>query len=142
MKLVGKYNLYKGISTLLTAGTPIVALASCSDLFVHRPDTAVSAAGVFAFLFAILFAKDKIAENFKIPSPFVISIVGLIAICMIESILYPLKIVFVSTIVSSGVDIVTFRQMYKSIENKYGESLNSYKRFGFVFAKTETVIGE
>ena len=66
MKTVAKYNTFKGISTLLTAGTPFISLLSCSELFVHRSETAISAAGVFAMLFAILFFKDKLLENFAI----------------------------------------------------------------------------
>ena len=116
MKIVSKYNTTKAVSTLLTMGTPIVSLFSCSELYVHRSDTAISVAGVFAILLSILFFKDKIAENFKLPSPFVISVVGLAIILLIESIMDPLKIVFVSTIAATGVDAVTFRRIYKNIE--------------------------
>ena len=44
MKQVGKYNTFKGISTLLTIGTPIITLACCGDFFTERPATAISAA--------------------------------------------------------------------------------------------------
>ena len=142
MKTVGKYNLYKGVSTALTVGTPIGALLLCSDMFIHRSDTAISAAGVFAFLFALLFMKDKLMENFKMPSPLIISIAGLIIIIMIESILDPLKIVFVSTIASCGIDALTFRHLYKSIENEYESELKKYKHFGFVFGSTDKIIGD
>ena len=46
-------------------GTPIITLACCGDFFVERPATAISAAGVFAILIALLFAKDKLAEKIK-----------------------------------------------------------------------------
>lgn len=142
MKTVAKYNLYKAISTVLTVGTPIISLASCSDLFVHRPDTAISAAGVFAVMFSLLFFKDKILENFKMPSPFVLSIAGLITICVIESIMYPLKIVFVTTAVTTLIDALSFRRMYKNIEYDLPKNAEKFKHFGFIFAKTERIFGE
>ena len=60
MKPIAKYNTYKGVSTVLTVGTPIITLACCSDMFVHRSETAISAAGMFGLLLAALLLKDKI----------------------------------------------------------------------------------
>lgn len=142
MKIVSKYNTTKAVSTLLTMGTPIVSLFSCSELYVHRSDTAISVAGVFAILLSILFFKDKIAENFKLPSPFVISVAGLAIILLIESIMDPLKIVFVSTIAATGVDAVTFRRIYKNIEKDLSESADKYKKLGFIIAKSSDITGE
>jgi phosphatidylserine synthase len=142
MQTIGKYNVFKGISTALTVGTPIVSLASCSELFIHRSDTAISAAGVFAILFAILFLKDKLMENIKIPSPFVISLIGLVVISMLESIIYPMKIVFVTTAAVTCVDTFTFRSIYKRIERMLHEKIDSFKKFGFIFGTTEDVMGE
>ena len=142
MKIVSKYNTTKAASTLLTMGTPIVSLFSCSELYVHRSDTAISVAGVFAILLSILFFKDKIAENFKLPSPFVISVAGLAIILLIESIMDPLKIVFVSTIAATGVDAVTFRRIYKNIEKDLSESADKYKKLGFIIAKSSDITGE
>lgn len=141
MTFVAKYNLYKAVSTVLTVGTPIISLASCSQLFIHRSDTSISAAGVFALLFAVLFFKDKLLENLKMPSPFVISVVGLIFIVMIESILYPIKIVFATTVMTTAVDAVTFRRMYKDMERKFTDDVLEFKRFGFIFAKNDTIFG-
>ena len=142
MKAIAKYNLYKGLSTVMTVGTPIISLASCSELFIHRSNTAISAAGVFAILFALLFFKDKLMENIKIPSPFVISIIGLILISLIESIIYPMKIVFVTTVVITGIDTVTFRRMYKNLETTFPEKVNKFKQFGFIIGTTDNVMGE
>ena len=64
MKPVAKYNTCKGVSTVLTVGTPIITLLCCGDMFVHKSSTAISAAGMFGILIAALFLKDKIAENF------------------------------------------------------------------------------
>lgn len=139
MKFVSKYNTCKAVSTLLTVGTPVISLASCSDLYVHRSESAISAAGIFAILFAILFIKDKLFENFKIPSPFVISIVGLIVIVMIESIIDPLKTLFVSTVVATGVDTITFRHIYKTMESSMPESAKKFTHFGFIFTKSENI---
>lgn len=142
MKKIAKYNLFKGISTVLTVGAPIVTLASVSDLFIHRPDTAISAAGVFAILISLLFFKDKIAENFKIPSPFVICVITLILIVMIESIIQPIKIVCIVTLISTGIDTLLFKNIYKHIESSLPESVQSHKYFGFIFGKTDKLIGE
>lgn len=141
MTFVAKYNLYKAVSTVLTVGTPIISLASCSQLFIHRSETSISAAGVFALLFAVLFFKDKLLENLKMPSPFVISVVGLVIIMMIESIIYPIKIVFATTVVTTAIDAVTFRRMYKIMERKFTEDVLEFKHFGFIFAKNDTVFG-
>lgn len=141
MKTVARYNVYKLISTVLTMGTPIISLASCSELFIHRSDTSISAAGVFAILISFLFFKDKMLEKFKAPSPLVISIVGLILIHLIESIIYPIKIVFWVTVITTGVDAVTFRRMYKDIEKTLGDITKDYLKFGFLFTTTDNLIG-
>ena len=50
MKTVAKYNICKGVSDVLTLGTPITTLLLCSDFFIHRSDTAISAAGIFVII--------------------------------------------------------------------------------------------
>ena len=141
MKPVCKYNLYKGVSTVLTVGTPIITLISCSDLFVHRSDTAMSAAGMFTLLIAALFFKDKIMEKFKVPSAFVISLVSLILICVVESILVPVKYVCIATMIASGIDELTFKRFYKMIESTMPENINLSKRFGFIFGSSDKLLG-
>ena len=142
MKMVAKYNLFKGISTLATIGTPIITLLSCSNLFVHRSDTAISAAGIFAILIVILLFKDKIAENFKVPSAFVLSTVVFVLILLVENIIVPIKYVALATMVTSGIDEVTFKRIYKSIELQLPEAAK-YKKFaGFLFTTTKKLEGE
>jgi hypothetical protein len=137
MKKVAKYNLYKGISTTLTVGTPIITLCCCSDFFIHRSDTAISAAGVFAILISLLLFKDKIAEHFKMPSAFVLSTVLLVLIIMIENILLPVKYVCISTMCSTFIDEITFKRFYKSITYALSEEHLAYKHFGFIFTTSE-----
>ena len=60
MKNVAKYNIFKGVSTLLTFGTPLLTLSCCGDFFVHRSETAISAAGIFAIVICLLLFKDKV----------------------------------------------------------------------------------
>ena len=139
MKTVGKYNLFKGLSTVATVGTPIITLSCCSDLFVRKPETSISAAGMFAIFIALLFAKDKIAENLKMPSAAVVSLVGLILIVMIENLLIPMKAVCIATLVTSGIDEFTFKRFYKSLESELPEIINKYKHFGFLFCKTDNL---
>lgn len=142
MKQVGKYNTFKGISTLLTIGTPIITLACCGDFFVERPATAVSAAGVFAILIALLFAKDKLAEKLKSPSAFIVSAAVLVIIVVVENILLPMKYVCIATMIASGVDELTFKRMYKALECKMPQCWQAYEHFGFIFAKTQDIFDE
>ena len=142
MKQVGKYNTIKGISTLLTMGTPIITLACCGDFFVERPATAISAAGVFAILIALLFAKDKLAEKIKTPSAFIISAAVLVIIVVVENILLPMKYVCIATMIASGVDELTFKRMYKALECKMPQCWQAYEHFGFIFAKTQDIFDE
>ena len=142
MKQVGKYNTFKGISTLLTMGTPIITLACCGDFFVERPATAISAAGVFAILIALLFAKDKLAEKIKSPSAFIVSAAVLIIIVVVENILLPMKYVCIATMIASGVDELTFKRMYKALECKMPQCWQAYEHFGFIFAKTQDIFDE
>lgn len=142
MKVVAKYNTCKAISTVLTVVTPIVTLMSCSDLFVHRSDSSVSAAGMFAIFLSLLFFKDKIAENFKVPSAFVVSVVSLIGLLLIESLIIPLKYVCIATICTTGVDELTFKRIYKSIEHKYKDEFEVKKLFGFVIGTSKGLSNE
>lgn len=137
-----KYNIFKGVSTVLSVGTPIATLACCGDFFVHRPETALSATGVFAILLSLLFFKDKLAEKFKSPSELVIATVVLVLIILVENILLPMKYVCIATIAMCGVDELTFKNFYKSIEQKFPQTVGGYKHFGFIFAKTQTIMGE
>ena len=142
MKQVGKYNTFKGISTLLTMGTPIITLACCGDFFVERPATAISAAGVFAILIALRFAKDTLAEKIKTPSAFIISAAVLVIIVVVENILLPMKYVCIATMIASGVDELTFKRMYKALECKMPQCWQAYEHFGFIFAKTQDIFDE
>ena len=142
MKQVGKYNTFKGISTLLTIGTPIITLACCGDFFTERPATAISAAGVFAILIALLFAKDKLAEKIKTPSAFIISAAVLVIIVVVENIILPMKYVCIATMIASGVDELTFKRMYKALECKMPQCWQAYEHFGFIFAKTQDIFDE
>lgn len=137
MGKVGKYNLFKAISTVLTIGAPLITLGCCSEMFVHKSGTAVSAAGMFAILVCLLFAKDKIAENFKMPSAFVFSAVSLVLIIMIEQILLPIKLVCIVTLITSGVDELSFKPLYKSIEMSMPETAKAYKKAGFIFSTSK-----
>ena len=139
---VGKYNTFKGIPPSLTIGTPIITLACCGDFFVQRSETAISAAGVFAILIALLFAKDKLAEKIKTPSAFIISAAVLVIIVVVENILLPMKYVCIATMIASGVDELTFKRMYKALECKMPQCWQAYEHFGFIFAKTQDIFDE
>lgn len=141
MKSVAKYNLFKAISTLLTVGTPITTLCVSSDLFIHRSETAISAAGVFVILITILLFKDKIAENFKMPSAFVVSLIFFILILMLEKILLPIKYVCITTMIATGIDELSFKRFYKNVELTLPEKAFAYKHIGFIFTTTNKLGG-
>ena len=105
MKQVAKYNMFKGASIALTIGTPIVTLACFGDFFIHRSDTAISAAGMFALFIVLLLFKDKLAENFKMPSAFILSLVMFILLLMVEKIIMPMKYVCITTIIATIIKI-------------------------------------
>ena len=139
MKPVAKYNTCKGISTVLTLGTPITTLAICG-IEITTPAGKISFAGAMVILITLLFAKDKLAENFKVPSAFVVSIVGLLLILLIENILVPIKAVFIATMITSGIDELTFKSFYKQIEMLLPEQVKAFKKFGFIFASSEQIL--
>ena len=141
MKPVAKYNSCKAMSTMLTIGSPIITLASCSDLFVHKSGTAISAAGMFAILIALLFAKDKIAENFKMPSALVVAITGFVLVTIVENLLAPVKMVCIVTMITAGVDELTFKQWYKSAQALLPDRAEVYKKFGFIFTTSGKLEG-
>lgn len=128
---VAKYNTYKGISTALTFGTPMVTLLCTGRFFVHRPATAISGAAVFAILLAALLTKDKLAEKFKAPSALVVAIVVFVFCIIAENILLPLKVVSLTTIIACGVDEATFKNLYKRVELSFPKEAEALKRFGF-----------
>lgn len=139
---VGKYNLCKAVSTVLTVGTPIITLACQSDFFVHNSGTAISATGIFAILIACLFLKDKIMEKFKVPSAFVVSTVILILIIVVEKIIQPMKLVCIASMVASGIDELTFKRFYKHFEALMPKEAEAFKFAGFVFATTKKLTGQ
>lgn len=139
MKPVAKYNTCKGISTFLTLGTPITTLAICGAEIV-TPAGKISFAGAMVILITLLFAKDKLAENFKVPSAFVVSIVGFMLILLIENILVPIKAVFIATMITSGIDELTFKSFYKQIETLLPKQTKAFKKVGFIFASSEKIL--
>lgn len=142
MKTVAKYNLFKGISTLATIGTPMITLFCCSNMFVHRPETAISATGLFTILVIMLLLKDKIAENWKVPSAFIVSTVGLILIVIAENIILPIKTICLVTMLTSGVDELTFKRFYKLIEIDLPVNYKKYTLAGFILTSSKKLLGE
>lgn len=140
MKLVAKYNIFKSISSLLTFGTPIITLLSCSDVIVHRSDTALSAAAVFTILILLFFMKDKLMEYFKAPSALIVASVVLVLILIVESILIPIKTICIATIITCGVDEVTFKAWYRAAELELPDIAQRYKHVGFIFASTNKIM--
>lgn len=139
MKNVAKYNIFKGVSTLLTLGTPAITLLCCGDFFVHRSDTAMSAAGILVMIITLFFAKDKLAENFKMPAPFILCAIGLVLVVMIENIIYPIKMVLITTLIATVIDEFTFKMFYKKAERKLPPEHVDYKKFGFIFTTTDNL---
>ena len=140
MKQVAKYNTYKAVSTVLTVGTPIATLACCGDFFIHRSDTAISAAAVFAFLISMLFVKDKMMEFLKSPSGLKVAVIGFVACIILQNLLIPLTWVFGMTIASTAVDELTFKRLYNKLLLNMPLSYKNYEHFGFIFCKTDKLL--
>lgn len=135
-----KYNAFKGVSTLLTVGTPLITLSCFGDLLVKRSETAISAAGIFTLLIVALFFKDKIAEKFKSPSALVVASIVLVICILTEHIIIPVKYVCIATIAASGIDELTFKRWYKEVEKKFPEQASDYKHIGFIFTTTKKLM--
>lgn len=138
MKSVAKYNLCKGISTLLTIGTPTVALF-ISGAEIVSTEGKMSITACIVCLLTLLFAKDKIAENLKVPSAFILSAVLLGLIIVIENILLPLKGILIATCITSGVDELTFKRIYKQVEQLLPDKTGAFKHAGFIFTTTDNL---
>lgn len=136
MKSVTKYNTCKGVSTLLTMCTPIISLI-VSGIEIVSPAGKMSVTACLIFLIALLFMKDKIAENVKMPSALVLSIILFVLIIIIENILIPLKGILIATMVACGIDELTFKRIYKQVELSLPEQTKIFKHFGFIFTTTE-----
>lgn len=139
MTKVAKYNLFKGISTALTFGTPIITMMISGNMFVKQPSTAISGAAVFAFLLSALLLKDKLAEKFKSPSALVISVAVFILCAVVENIILPMKIISITTIIACATDELSFKRLYKGIEIVLPQETDRVKRFGFIMARQSTV---
>lgn len=132
-----KYNIFKGISTLLSVGTPLATLFITSADFIYTPEGAMSFTGVLTILLAALLLKDKIAENWKAPSAFIVSAVLLVILIVVEHIIEPIKFVCLATMACSGVDEITFKRFYKNIEAVLPEVSKYYKHFGFLMTTSK-----
>lgn len=137
--MILKYNLCKTMSLLLTVGTPIITLAFCGELFVHRSETAISTAGLITIGLMLLIFKDKVAENLKVPSAFVLSTSLLILIILIEHILLPVKYVCISTMIATGVDEISFKRIYKRTELQMPDEAKLYKYIGYYVTTSKKI---
>lgn len=136
MHKVARYNIFKGVSTLLGVGTPLITLFCTRSSFIYSPAGAVSFTGVVTILLAGLFFKDKIAENWKVTSVFVVSTIIFVSIILLEHILQPMKLVCLTTMIASGIDELTFKRFYKQIEEQLPECSKYHKFIGFMFTTT------
>lgn len=109
------------------------------DFFTKRPATAISGAAVFALLLVALFTKDKLTEKFKAPSALVVAIAVEVICDIAKSILLPLKVIALVTIIACGVDELTFKNLYKHTELSLPEKAEALKRFGFYTARQATI---
>lgn len=138
---VAKYNACKGVSTGLTFGAPLITAACLGDFFKQQPSTAISGAALFAVLLSVLLAKDKIAEKFKAPSALIIAVAAFAFCVVVESILYPVKVISFVTIIACGIDELTFKHIYKAVELRLPERAQTLKKFGFIAAKQTMIDG-
>ena len=142
MKRVAKYNIIKGGATLLTVGAPLATLFATSKDYIYTPEGAMSFTGILTIFLCVLLLKDKIAENWKAPSAFVVSTALFFTIIVIEHLLEPVKFVCLATMISSGVDELVLKSIYQRIESTLPEISKYYKHFGFLFTTTNNLTKE
>ena len=141
MTPVCKYNISKAVSIVLTMGTPVVTLFSCSSLYIHRSETALSAGGVLLVLILALIFKDKLLENFKAPSPLIFCLIGTIIVIMVQYIMSTILYIFVASTIACGIDALTFRSICKKYDILLPRKTEAYKHWGFIFARNPTIEG-
>lgn len=145
MNFVMKYNILKGISSLLTVGTPSAIMIIMNIALADTPAGAISIVGIISILFAIFFLKDKIAENFKLPSPLVTAIIILVAVLLLENVILLVKYTCIVMIAICGIDELTFKSWYKRLEKQFIKThtnidLNDYKKLGFIISTTKKLL--
>ena len=142
MKEICKYNIFKALSILITSiPTLLVALSFGNDI-IQSSSKSISFTGLVGIFLAFLFLKNKIAENFKLPSPFIVSAVLFVLILFVESIIIPVKMTCLTVMIVCGIDELTFKRIYKRIELLLPDKKEAYKHLGFYVCKTETILGD
>lgn len=146
MQFVSKYNSLKAISLLLTVGTPSAIMILSNVALADTPAGAISIMGVISIMLAMFFAKDKIAENIKMPSPLVAAIILFVIIILLENIIVLAKYTCIAMIAICGIDELTFKNWYKTLEKKFIKEhtnidINDYKKLGFIITTTKTLLG-
>lgn len=142
MREVGKYNLFKSLSILITCVPPIITAYLLGDLIVYDAGASMSLAAILAICTVLFFLKNKILENFKVPSAFTISLILFILFITVEQIIIPAKYLCGVVMVCTGIDELSFKRIYKRIEVLLPEKREAYKHFGFYFCKTSTLLGD
>lgn len=137
MKKVFKYNLFKSLSLLVTCVPSFLVTAYYGDFIIRDSKATISFAGVMSILVAVLFLKNKIAENFKVPSPFIVACVLFFLTILIEHILLQVKMTCLVIMISTGIDELSFKRIYKSIEVLMPEKIKAYKHLGFYICKSD-----
>ena len=60
---------------------------------------------------------------------------------LVEHIIAPMKAVCIATMITSGIDELTFKKFYKTLESTMPNTLPNYKKFGFIFTTTDKLMG-
>ena len=145
MKPILKYNLLKAISMILSVGTPSATMIILNESLANSPAGAISIIGVIVILISALIMKDKIAENFKMPSALVASIVLFVIILLLENIILLAKYTCLATALICGIDEFTFKSWYKKqeemITEKYNIDLSKVKKLGFIVGTSKKLLG-
>jgi hypothetical protein len=110
---------------------------SYGDVIVTDSGASISLAAIIGILIAVLCLKGKIAENFKIPSAFIVATVLFVIIILVEKILLPAKFTCLTCMISCGIDELSFKRIYNRLEILMPEKSKIYKHFGFYFCKSE-----
>lgn len=135
MSTLKKYNICRGVSTLLCVGTPITVAAINGQLLVDRPSKAISLTGIIAILLVGLFCKDKLLEQLKTPTVAKVCLAIWLCIQLFRNIIEPIEQIVFYTFIVAFVDELTLKRMYNNYKTLLlANNIIKTEYFGFIFS--------
>lgn len=139
MNKIAKYNVFKLLSILITCVPVLIVTSRYTDFIVYSSGATMSFTAIIGVFIAGLFLKNKIIENFKVPSPFMVSAILFVIILLIEEILIPAKAICLTSMIACGIDEISFKRIYKRIELLLPDNAKAHRFLGFYTCRLSTL---